>query len=50
MSGPAWIISFPKSGRTWLRVLLGKALCEELHLDETVMLDIDVMIRTIIVP
>jgi hypothetical protein len=47
MSGPAWIISFPKSGRTWLRVLLGKALCEELHLDETVMLDIDAMIRTI---
>ena len=23
------IVSFPKSGRTWLRVLIGKALCEQ---------------------
>jgi Sulfotransferase domain len=32
------IISHPKSGRTWLRALLGKALCEHFHLDEQWML------------
>jgi hypothetical protein len=26
-SADAYVISYPKSGRTWLRVLLGKALC-----------------------
>jgi hypothetical protein len=33
------IVSFPKSGRTWLRVMLGKALCEQFHLPEALMLD-----------
>jgi hypothetical protein len=28
------IVSFPKSGRTWLRVLIGKALCEYAELDD----------------
>ena len=28
------IISYPKCGRTWLRVLVGKALCEQFGLDE----------------
>lgn len=28
------IVSYPKCGRTWLRVLLGKALCEQFRLDE----------------
>ncbi len=34
-----WIISYPKSGRTWLRVLLGKALCDWRALDESVLLN-----------
>ena len=29
-----YIISHPKCGRTWLRVLLGKILCEQYKLDE----------------
>ncbi len=33
------IISHPKSGRTWLRVLLGKALCEHFNIDEKWLLD-----------
>ena len=28
------VISYPKCGRTWLRVLLGKALCDKFRLDE----------------
>ena len=35
----AFIISFPKSGRTWLRVLIGKALCETFGLSNENMLD-----------
>jgi len=30
----ALVVSYPKCGRTWLRVLLGKALCEQFGLDE----------------
>jgi len=41
MSQPAWIVSFPKSGRTWLRVMLGKALCEEFNLDDATLLNLD---------
>ena len=33
-SGTTYIISYPKSGRTWLRVMLGKALCDHYGLDE----------------
>lgn len=29
-----YIISYPKSGRTWLRVLLGKILCDHFDIDE----------------
>jgi hypothetical protein len=35
----AYIISFPKSGRTWLRILIGKALCEKFNLPDEIMLD-----------
>lgn len=34
-----YVISFPKSGRTWLRMLIGKILCDRYSLDETQMLD-----------
>ncbi len=34
----AYIVSYPKSGRTWLRVLIGKALCEKYNLPEAIML------------
>lgn len=33
--GPnSFIVSYPKTGRTWLRVLIGKALCDQAHLPE----------------
>jgi Sulfotransferase domain len=35
------IVSFPKSGRTWLRVLIGKALCEQAGLDDQQIFDKD---------
>jgi hypothetical protein len=35
----AYIISYPKSGRTWLRLLLGKVLCDQFQIDHTMMLD-----------
>jgi hypothetical protein len=34
-----YIISYPKSGRTWLRLLLGKALCDQLALPEENIID-----------
>lgn len=34
-----YIISYPKSGRTWLRLLIGKTLCENFNLDEKLLLD-----------
>lgn len=34
-----YIISYPKSGRTWLRVLLGKILCEQFALNERYLLN-----------
>jgi len=33
------IVSYPKSGRTWLRVLLGKALCLKFGMPDEMMLD-----------
>ena len=33
------IVSFPKSGRTWLRLLIGRALCEHHRLPESQILD-----------
>ena len=33
------IVSYPKSGRTWLRTLLGKAFCEQYGVDEGLLLD-----------
>ncbi len=35
----AYIISHPKSGRTWLRVMIGKALCLRYRLPQTLLLD-----------
>ena len=29
-----YIVSYPKCGRTWLRVLVGKALCEQFGFEE----------------
>jgi Sulfotransferase domain len=34
-----YLVSYPCSGRTWLRVLIGKALCDRFELDQTIMLD-----------
>lgn len=34
-----YIVSYPNSGRTWLRVLLGKALCEHFNYDDKQMVD-----------
>jgi hypothetical protein len=35
----AAIVSFPKSGRTWLRLLIGRALCQRYGLPESQILD-----------
>jgi hypothetical protein len=35
----AYIVSYPKSGRTWLRALVGKALCDHYGLSEDLLLD-----------
>lgn len=35
----AYILSYPKSGRTWLRALLGKALCDHYLLPEDELID-----------
>ena len=35
----AYIISFPNSGRTWLRILIGKSLCEKFGFSEDIMID-----------
>ena len=47
MGAPAgsdvYIISYPKSGRTWLRVLLGKALCLQYGLSDECLLDTRVL-------
>ncbi len=34
----AYIVSYPKSGRTWLRLLIGKSLCEKHRIPEDRML------------
>jgi hypothetical protein len=34
-----YLISYPNSGRTWFRLLIGKALCERYGLDEDLILD-----------
>ncbi len=34
-----YVISYPKSGRTWLRVLLGKALCTQARKPDRLLLD-----------
>jgi len=40
-----YIISYPKSGRTWLRSLLGKALCEYYGIDEKFVLQTQFLTR-----
>lgn len=39
------IVSFPKSGRTWLRVMIGKALCDLYDLPEEDLLDTPALTR-----
>ena len=34
-----YILSYPKCGRTWLRLLIGKVLCEQFNLPESQMID-----------
>ncbi len=34
-----YLVSYPCSGRTWLRVMIGKLLCEHFSLDEKIMMD-----------
>ncbi len=41
------IVSFPKSGRTWLRMLIGRALCERFGLPETEILDTFALTRSV---
>ncbi len=41
-----YIISYPKSGRTWLRILFGKAICEQFNLDETLLLETHLLTRS----
>lgn len=36
-----WIVSYPKSGRTWLRVILGKLLCDQLRIRDQEVLQLD---------
>ena len=38
-SNNVYVISYPKSGRTWLRVLISKALCEHYNLGTDLILD-----------
>jgi len=44
------IVSFPKSGRTWLRVLIGKALCEYAGLDDQKIFDKDMLAEATSLP
>jgi hypothetical protein len=44
------IVSFPKSGRTWLRVLIGKALCEHAGLDDQKIFDKDMLAEATSLP
>ena len=34
-----YILSYPKSGRTWLRLLIGKAICDRYNLPESQMIE-----------
>ena len=44
------IVSHPKSGRSWLRVLIGKALCEYAGLDDQLIFDKDHLAQATGVP
>ncbi|RMI26247.1 MAG: sulfotransferase domain-containing protein, partial [Calditrichaeota bacterium] len=41
-----YLISYPKTGRTWLRALIGKALCERYGLSEEQLLDTEALTAT----
>ncbi len=43
---PTRIISYPKTGRTWLKVLLGRYLCDHLRLPEELVLQTDRLSRS----
>jgi len=38
-----YVVSYPKTGRTWLRALMGKALCELTHQPESMALDTEAL-------
>lgn len=38
-----WILSYPKSGRTWLRTMMGKTLCDHFELDQEKLLRTDIL-------
>jgi hypothetical protein len=44
------MVSHPKSGRSWLRVLIGKALCEQYGLDDQLIFDKDQLTQITGVP
>lgn len=38
LEAQAYVVSYPKSGRTWLRLLIGKTLCEKYNISESRMI------------
>lgn len=45
-----YIVSYPKSGRTWLRLMLGKAICERYNLPDEDALDTYALTRQTALP
>ena len=45
-----YFVSYPKSGRTWLRVMVGKAICGLYGLDESEVLKTESLCKKVGVP
>lgn len=45
-----YLVSYPCSGRTWLRVLIGKTLCDRFSIDEKLMLDTPTLTQKVGIP
>jgi hypothetical protein len=45
-----YIVSYPNSGRTWLKILIGKALCEQFGIDEKLLLDLFALTKAAGIP
>ena len=45
-----YLVSYPCSGRTWLRVLIGKTLCDHFSIDEKLMLDTPTLTQRVGIP